>query len=136
MVDEFELEVPRSGPGNLALGPDSAIWLNGTFADSVGRLDPQTREVVWFPLPTKDAFADEIALGSDGNLWVTERFANKIARVTLDGGITELAIPTAAEPSELNPRGSSGPVAITSGPGGTMWLTEIFAGRIGRLDLF
>lgn len=53
------------------------------------------------------------------------------------GEVFEFPIPTRSEPSDLNPSGSSGPVAITPGPGPgrTIWFTEIFAGRIGRIDL-
>jgi hypothetical protein len=51
--------------------------------------------------------------------------------------VFEVSIPTRAEPSDLNRSGSSGLVAITRGPGPgrTIWFTEIFAGRIGRVEL-
>ncbi len=136
-VDEFLLGSPRRGPGNLAVGPDLAIWFTGAFSDSIGRVDPVGRDVSEFAIQTKGAFVDEIALGPDGDLWFTERFGNKVGRISTDGTVLEFPIPTRTEPSDLNPSGSSGPVAITRGPGSgrTIWFTEIFAGRIGRVDV-
>jgi streptogramin lyase len=64
-------------------------------------------------------------VGPDGKIWFTERFANQIGRITPEGVVTELCIPTAA----------SGPSCIAAGSDGNMWFTEFDSGNIGRVEL-
>jgi streptogramin lyase len=63
--------------------------------------------------------------GPDGNVWFTEVQLNKVVRVTPDGTITELVVPT----------GSSAPSAIAEGADGNLWFTEQTGNKIGRIDL-
>jgi hypothetical protein len=48
---------------------------------------------------------------------------NKIGRITPGGRISEFPIPTLG----------SGPRAITAGPDGNLWFTEVLASEIGRI---
>jgi virginiamycin B lyase len=62
--------------------------------------------------------------GPDGNLWFAENQAGQIGRITLQGAVTEVPIPTR----------NSFPIGITAGPDGAMWFTERNGNAIGRLD--
>ena len=55
-------------------------------------------------------------------MWFTENNGNKIGRITLEGEITEFAVPI--------PDGS--PLTITVGPDGALWFGHT-AGKIGRM---
>jgi streptogramin lyase len=69
-----------------------------------------------------------ITRGPDGNLWFivplfNEFPGNAIGKMTLDGHVTEYAIPT----YKSNPHG------IIAGPDGNIWFTENAANKIGRI---
>jgi RHS repeat-associated protein len=63
--------------------------------------------------------------GPDGALWFAEASGNRIGRITTDGTVTEIPIPTSG----------SNPLAITTGPDGNIWFTEYQTGGIGRVNL-
>ena len=64
-----------------------------------------------------------IAAGADGNLWFTEKQANRVGRITVDGAITEFALPTA----------KASPDGIALGPDGNIWFSESDIDRIARV---
>jgi hypothetical protein len=64
-----------------------------------------------------------IALGPDGAMWFTQNVGNRIGRITMDGTITEFAVPTP----------DAGPWGIALGGDGSMWIAERTASRISRL---
>ncbi len=112
----------NSGPARVVLGPDGALWVTMSRADTVDRVavdGSRTRVAQLAP----GSEPNDIAVGPEGALWVTEYGNGKIARVTTAGAVTEYAIPTAG----------SFPIGITRGPDGAMWFTESKAARIGRL---
>lgn len=99
----------------------------------VGRITPQGQTTYW-PLPA-GSLPGDVAAGQDGNLWFTDtarRYGpdpadkgvpdNKIGRITMEGVVSEFALPT--------PDGD--PNGITPGPDGAMWFTE--TKKIGRID--
>jgi virginiamycin B lyase len=97
----------------------SSLWATVTAApaggDPLGEITTAATGGVT-PGFTADAFPRGIATGPDGNLWFVESgpHPGAVARVTLDGAVTEFALPTAAIDS-IN--------AITAGPDGAMWFT-------------
>lgn len=120
---------PLRGPCDAIVGPDGFVYIEELLGNSIGRLDPETGEIVHFPLPTPGAVPGGMGIGPDGALWFTEVTANKIARMDLaTNEITELDIPT--------------PFAIASdiaaGPDGAMWFVETgpLAQKLGRIDVW
>jgi len=110
----------------ITVGGDGALWFTEFQANKIGRIDPTTKAITEFPVPTPAAFGPEgITLGPDGNVWFTERGANQIGRITQTGVITEFG--------GLSP--GSGPIGIVAGPNdNALWFTEINGDRIGRMD--
>ena len=66
----------------------------------------------------------DIAPGPDGSIWLSEQ-NGLVARISLDGDVSELALPSRA----------SNPNAITAGPGRTVWITETGADAIVKVTL-
>jgi len=77
--------------------------------------------------------AQSLATGPDGNLWFTEQ--SKLGRMALTGKVNEFSLPFHQYPAGRSPKeGPAGsaqgePLAITAGPDGNLWFTEI--GRVG-----
>jgi streptogramin lyase len=95
-----------------------------------------------YALPSANSDPQGIAAGPDGALWFTEfvpgqnttpNSNGKIGRITTDGVITEFPLPSP----------SMSPGAITAGPDGAMWFSEVnntgnsstIAYRIGRITM-
>ena len=66
----------------------------------------------------------DIAAGPDGAMWVSEQ-SGIVARVTPDGRVTELALPSPA----ANPEG------IAAGPAKSIWVTETGSDAIAEIKL-
>jgi len=64
----------------------------------------------------------DITTGPDGNIWFTQD-GPSIGRATLDGAITEFALPPSIK----------GAYSITAGPDGNLWFTEFNGSTIGRI---
>jgi virginiamycin B lyase len=66
-----------------------------------------------------------IAAGADGALWFTGYDTTEVGRLTTDGVLTKMAVPTYA----------SIPYHITSGSDGSMWFAEQQGNQIGQIQL-
>ena len=66
-----------------------------------------------------------IAAGPDGALWFTSYQSTEIGRLTTDGVLTKLSIPTYA----------AVPYHIAAGPDGSMWFTEQQGNLVGQIKL-
>jgi streptogramin lyase len=132
-----EFSLPSTGPlaTDIITGPDGNLWF--TEGGKIARITP-VGKISEFKL-TPATFAQSIATGPDGNLWFNEQ--SKIGRMTLTGNVSEFSLPIHQYPAGSNPikapAGSAPnePLAITAGPDGNLWFTEIghvgaFIGRI------
>jgi len=63
-----------------------------------------------------------VAVGADGTVWATLQSANTLVRITPDGTMTELDVPTHA----------SVPTDIAVAPDSTVWFLEFRANKIAR----
>jgi virginiamycin B lyase len=62
---------------------------------------------------TKESTPSDITTGPDKNIWFVETLVGQIGRITLDGTVTEFALPTPASQA----------YNITTGPDGNLWFT-------------
>jgi virginiamycin B lyase len=106
-------------PGEITVGPDSALWFTEGFPSLIGRVT-LAGVLTEFPLPS-DSVARSITPGPDGNLWFTQSSPEAIVRMTPSGQTTTFPLST----GYLNPTG------IVGGPDGNLWYTEDFG--IGRI---
>lgn len=163
-VVEFPLPAgPSAGPQGIVLGPDGDVWVTEQFANAIARLDPSSGQVTELAVPTAHASPLGLALGADGALWFTERSAAKVGRMTVGGTFTEWTLAPGAFPNRivLGPDGAiwftellggkvgriapdgtlteypvhGGPVGITVGKDGQIYVVLFFSHRVARLDL-
>ena len=123
------VEVADSGPRALAAGPDGNIWYSAFRASRIGRITP-AGEITEFVLPRPNAGPGDITAGADGAMWFLQLSGTmdgvqvdggRIGRITMDGVITEHALPTRT-PSPIN---------IAVGPDRNIWYTQ--GSWVGRM---
>ncbi len=138
-------EIPSSyQPGAITAGADGNLWFSTTQA-AVGRITP-AGEVTMFTagLPS-DTLIQDLALGPDGDVWYADIHA-RLGHISPEGDVTVVAVPprvvdlpddvsedvrTQVETLLANPSG--GPTEITPAADGSLWFSERFGGRIGKV---
>ena len=78
-----EYAVPSSRPHDVAPAPDGGVWYTGQGSGELGRLDPETGEVVTIALG-EGSSPHGVIVGPDGNAWVTDGGLNAIVKVNAD----------------------------------------------------
>ena len=107
--------------GGLVTGGDGSLWFIDSTKNTVVKFSVTTKSVVGtFTIPSSQNGGGSILRGPDGNVWFTH--GTSIDRVTPDGSIKEFAIPSGAQPSQLELAGD-----------GNIWFTEYSTGKIGQL---
>jgi virginiamycin B lyase len=119
-ISTFPLSTPIAKLGRLAVAPDGAVWFAESTVYSITRLKDGafTRYTVE---PVRGG-PYGVAVGADGTVWATVQSANTLVRITPDGTMAALDVPTHA----------SVPTDIAVAPDGTVWFLEFRANKIGR----
>jgi virginiamycin B lyase len=163
-TEEFPLAPGSVGPMFIAAGPDGAMWFTLEQSNQIGRVDPATRVVTYYDVPTLNALPWDISAGPDGAMWFTELGGHNVGRIAMDGTITEFPMPGsfggitgitpafdgtlwAVQPDqhEVDQLTTDGNVIrsvkagtqanhITAGPDGNVWFTEISRNDIVRIS--
>jgi virginiamycin B lyase len=110
-IRELPIPTPRTGPVDIAAGPDGALWFTEPNADAIGRVTTAGR-FREFPLPHPSSYPTRITAGPDGAMWFVEALGHRIGRIDRTGAVTELPTPTQGSFHDL-----------TAGPDGALWLT-------------
>ena len=105
-----------SWPLGVTYGPDNKIWFT-LFEGKVGRLNPATGGVTYWPLPP-NSHARDITPGSDGALWFPT--GPQIGRITTSGVITFFPSPFGAS-------------ALRTARDGSLWMIDTFGRKIARM---
>jgi virginiamycin B lyase len=127
---EYDIPSPHSEPHEIVEGPDGSIWFLEFQTNKVGHLDPKTGKITEFPIGPGNPHAlvlvgDKIWYTQGGMFWVNT-FFNKLGSLDpLTGKVEEIKIP----PEKSVPHG----IAVSQN--GTIWLTEMFASKLAKLDL-
>jgi len=72
--------------------PDGRIWFTDQEVNRVGVIDPVTRKVQEFTVPTPLSSPSGITVDAHGTVWFTERDAGAVASVSLSGMIHEYPV--------------------------------------------
>jgi virginiamycin B lyase len=128
-ITEFALPTANSGPRALAAGPDGNIWVSEFRTSKIARITPKG-EITEFALPRPNSGPGDITAGADGAMWFVELSGNmdgvqvdgaRVGRITMDGKVTEFALP------EKSPS----PINIAVGPDRNIWYTR--GSKVGRV---
>jgi streptogramin lyase len=149
-------------PDGVTAGPDGNVWFTEEAGNRIGRITPGGT-ITEFPIPSTNSEPVAIVTGSDGNLWFAEQDTTTIGRITPTGTITEFPLSSpdnepraiAAGPDgniwfamdngdigRITPAGvvttcttgiGGGIEGLTAGPDESMWFTEYYEGRIGKI---
>jgi len=108
----------------ICLGVDcETIWFTGKRTSTIGRINPD-KTVEHFQIDTLAALPIFLNAGADDSVWGTELFGNKILKITAEGAVHEIDIPT--------PNCRS--IAIIPDPSGKcMWFTQETGVKIGKV---
>lgn len=106
--------------GEITAGPDGNIWFIEEEENRIVRVTPEGK-MDYFAAAEK---VYGIVGGPDKALWVTYG-PSKMARLTTDGIVSELVLPTK----------DARPQIVTVGPDGHIWFTEMSANKIGRIPI-
>jgi virginiamycin B lyase len=115
----------KSRPHGVILGPDGAPWITDGGLNAIVRVDPVTKAVRIFPLPSgrEAANLNTATFDKRGILWFTGQ-SGIYGRLDLKTGKVEVFDA---------PKGP-GPYGITSTPDGTVYYASLAGSYIGRLD--
>ena len=132
IVEEIDVKMYPAGskkpintaPHGICLGIDGeTIWFTGKRTSTIGRINPD-KTVEHFQIETLAAMPIFLHAGPDNSIWGTELLGNKILKVSEDGTVHEIEIPTT----------NSRPIGIIPDPGGDcMWFTEETGVKIGKV---
>ncbi len=125
---DYLLPIANSYPEGITAGPDGALWF--TAGANIGRITI-AGAITEYAIPSGQGGAG-ITAGPDGALWFTEDYGNQIGRITTTGVVTEYPVPLPGmTPNKGGFANGSVPLAITTGPDGALWFTDMIA--IGRI---
>ena len=83
MVGEYSVPTANAGLSQIVSDPaDGNLWFVEAAADKVGRINPTTKFVAEFAVPTAGAAPETIAVDKGGNIWFIESKASKIAELS------------------------------------------------------
>jgi len=128
-VTNYPLPVPSAGPLAITLGPDGAMWMTQTTANTISRISTgegsPTGTYTEFAVPSPRSGLYGIAAGPDGAVWFAESQTGRIGRITTAGAITEFQIPI----KNASPRN------LVAGPDGAIWFTDPGTNAVGRMTV-
>jgi streptogramin lyase len=117
-----------AGPQTLVFGADGSLWFPATFgfgtateSSKIGRFDPATMTVTWFPVAGSPFLTEtRMAAGPDGNVWFTYQGEAKLGTITPQGAVSSIAVATAggAFPGIMK--------GLAFGADGNAWVTAGF----------
>jgi virginiamycin B lyase len=96
-VREFLIPRANAFPHDPAVGADGMVWYTDQTNSYIGRLDPNTGQIVDWPTPTPGSGPHGITIGPDGYVWYTGQDTGRIGRVDpATGAIREFVMPANA----------------------------------------
>jgi len=129
---------PMDGGGHsIQRDHDGNMWITQPGRDTLTKLDVHTGTFTYYPLPKigddQGAYPHTLRFDAQGNIWFTLAKSNHVARFDpATAQFTYYRLPP-GDPAEI---GLSIPVpyGCDVAPDGTVWFSQLFGQRIGRID--
>src|SRR4030095_10482284 len=104
------------------------IIVPATVAPTTAPTQAPNPQLLEYNIPTSDSEPGGIVAGPDAAVWFVETAVNKIGRISIDGVVTEYAVPTAHAIDT-----DQGFLAV--GPDSALWFNEDRVNQIGRITV-
>ena len=136
-VTKFKLPSPDRNPNGVIVAPDGSVWFGEQTIPGVGHIFPNGTlvEYAWpFSYPTQSGSGQGCSPKTEiwgitlwnGNVWAADTAGNQIVGLT----------PASDSFQTIKLRqNDSYPYSLTIDPENSLWFTELFASKIGRVDL-
>ena len=129
-IKEYDIPSPHSEPHQIIECQDGSIWFLEFQTNKIGRLNPKTGKITEYPIgpgnPHALVLVDNKIWYTQGGMFWVNTFANKLGSMDIKTGeVEEIIIP----PEKSVPHG------MDLSKDGTIWLTEMFASKLAKLDL-
>ena len=123
-IEQIELG-PGSAPHGVIIGPDGAPWITDGGLNAIVRVDPRTKQVRKWPLPTESTNANlnTAAFDGAGRIWFTGQ-----------SGWYGRLDPTTGEMQVWKAPRGRGPYGITATPSGEIYYASLAGNYIARID--
>ncbi|KAA1397930.1 virginiamycin B lyase family protein [Aeromicrobium ginsengisoli] len=138
-------EIPEAyQPGSITTGTDGNLWFSTTTA-AIGRMTPAGEVTLFTDGLPSDTLVQDLTVGPDGDVWYAD-LHGRLGHISTDGDVMVIDVPprTATLPDDTpqdvrdqvesllnNP--AAGPTEITTADDGSLWFSERFGGRIGKV---
>lgn len=127
-VTKFRLP-PGRLPNGIVVASDGSVWFGEEALPGLGHLyaNGTLAEYEWpfkYPAPYTTTSIFGVALWR-GNVWSSDQAGNQLVELDPESGATTSI--------EL-PMNGSYPYTLTVGPDDSLWFTEVFGSKIGRVD--
>jgi virginiamycin B lyase len=118
-IDTFDLPRPGSIPGDIAIGPDGAVWFIEERGNRIGRFaDGKFEE---FNVGVDNAGLSGLAVASDGSVWFGMLRVGSLGRLH-NGKVSIIPLP----------RKNARPIGVAVDAAGNVWYADII-GYVGML---
>jgi virginiamycin B lyase len=123
-------------PVGIAVDNQGNVWMTQHGPSLISEFNPSShffRSITtYIPPYLGDSLPYFTYVDSQGNIWFNEHYGNAIGRFTpANNSLVEYMIPTRV----VSAGNISGAITMNLAPDGTPWFTELFAGKIGRVNL-
>lgn len=122
-IAEYAIPTPQSRPTGLVVDDRDNVWFAEMYGNKIGMLSPQG-DIVEYALSEPQSKPTAMCFDKHSGVWFCQRGSSKLGNIR-DGQLREIPLPG----------NYSGPFFITRGPDNAIWFTELYNGKIGRLDL-
>jgi virginiamycin B lyase len=119
-IRSFPLSTPIVRLGRLAVAADGAVWFADVTTASVTRLQNGIFER--HDVSSEGASPYGVAVDANGTVWTTLQGVDKLGRISPEGQLTAIDVPTR----------NSGLGDIVVDRSGAVWFVELRANKIGR----
>jgi streptogramin lyase len=114
---------PNSNPGDIAVDANGVVWFAETspLPGAIASYDPAANVFTETPVPAGAGFPSSVAVAADGTVWYAKAQGDRVGRLD----------PVTREITEFPVGAGDRPAEIAASPDGSLWFTQILAGKHG-----